>query len=122
MNLEPRIVVINLVIASVNDWMYGHWRAYTKVRDTWMVYIRQQMRQQEPPSHPVSMILTSYRGRVIDYGNLVGGAKPIPDCLKRLGYIKDDSPAWFNCEYKQFKTPKARQHCTILRFITPIPV
>ncbi len=39
--------------------------------------------------------------REFDWGNLVGGAKPIPDALKRLGVICDDSPAHFKCSYEQ---------------------
>jgi hypothetical protein len=39
--------------------------------------------------------------REFDWANLVGGAKPIPDALKRLGVIFDDSPAHFKCSYDQ---------------------
>ena len=43
----------------------------------------------------------SYRTRLLDHGNLVGGAKPIPDALKHLGWIKDDSPHWVQIDYHQ---------------------
>jgi hypothetical protein len=33
---------------------------------------------------------------------LVAGAKPIPDCLKKYGWIKDDSPKYCNIEYLQY--------------------
>lgn len=56
--------------------------------------------------HPAAgkrkVTIVSYRKRLLDYGNLVGGAKPILDALKKLGWIVDDSPAWVIEEYKQF--------------------
>ncbi len=36
-----------------------------------------------------------------DDANLRGGAKPIPDALKSLGWIKDDDDEWFYCDYEQ---------------------
>ena len=41
--------------------------------------------------------------REFDYGNLVGGCKPIPDVLQELRLIHDDSPKWVTIEYKQRK-------------------
>ncbi len=54
------------------------------------------------PGRRVVIAIRSYRARLLDYGNLVAGAKPIPDCLKRLGVIHDDSPKWFDCTYTQY--------------------
>jgi hypothetical protein len=70
----------------------------------------------DPPGHPIRLSLRSYRTRLVDYANLVGGAKAIPDCLKRLGYIHDDSPRWFFCEYSQIQVPKADER-TELEFL-----
>lgn len=39
--------------------------------------------------------------RELDYGNMVGGAKPIPDVLIEMGTIVDDKPAHFACNYLQ---------------------
>lgn len=41
------------------------------------------------------------RQRAFDYGNLVGGCKPLPDALINLGIIVDDDPAHFTCAYEQ---------------------
>lgn len=43
--------------------------------------------------------------RAFDFANLVGGAKPVPDALKRLGVIEDDSPKHFECTYDQTDAP-----------------
>ena len=62
------------------------------------------------------LLLRSYRTRLVDYANLVGGAKPIPDCLIRLGYLRDDTPRWFHCEYFQCQVTKAEER-TELEFL-----
>ena len=109
---QPLTIVVPREIRSVNDWMYKHWRAYTGERDAWMLFLRVQLRPRtHPPTRPVRATILSLRNRIIDYGNFVGGAKPIPDCLKRLGYIVDDSPRWWTCEYVQQRAPKALR-CT----------
>ena len=45
------------------------------------------------------------REREFDHGNLVGGAKPIPDALKHHDVIVDDKPSCFKMEYYQVKGP-----------------
>ena len=55
---------------------------------------------------PVRLAIRSYRTRQLDYANLVGGAKPIPDSLIGLGYLVDDGPKWFRCSYEQFVVGK----------------
>jgi hypothetical protein len=37
----------------------------------------------------------------MDYGNLVGGTKPIFDSLTRNAVILDDKPSCFKCDYSQ---------------------
>lgn len=102
----PRIITIARRLPSQNDSLYRHWKAYTTERDAWFVLLRAQLPPMRPVEHPVRMAIRSYRSRLMDYANLVGGAKPIPDCLIRLGYLKDDSPTWFSCTYEQFQVPK----------------
>lgn len=92
---------------------YSHWRAYTSERDTWFILMRAQLPPRDPPAVPVRIMLRSFRTRLVDYANLVGGAKPIPDNLKRLGYIKDDSPRWFYCEYFQTQVRKTDERTEI---------
>lgn len=50
--------------------------------------------------------ITSYRKRILDYGNLVGGSKPIPDVLIKNGYIYDDGPKNGKIDYFQRKSLK----------------
>ncbi len=106
-------IIIKRRVPSQNQMHYGHWSVYTKERDLWFVLLRQQLRPCSPVNKPVRIALRSYRTRLLDYANLVGGAKPIPDCLIRLGYLKDDSPDWFRCVYEQFKVSKAEERTEI---------
>lgn len=111
-----RLVVIRRRVPSQNASQYTHWSVYTKERDAWFILLRAQLPPRDPPDQPVRMLLRSYRNRLIDFANLVGGAKPIPDSLVRLGYLKDDSPRWFSCEYQQIQVAKADER-TELEFI-----
>jgi hypothetical protein len=111
-----KLIVIKRRIPSQNAAQYAHWSKYTSERDTWFLLLRAHLPPQNPPSEPVRLLLRSFRTRLLDYANLVGGAKAIPDCLKRLGYIKDDSPRWFHCEYFQSVVAKTDER-TELEFI-----
>ena len=111
-----RLVVIRRRVPSQNQTQYGHWRTYAKERDQWFLLLRAQLPPRQPPECPVRILLRSFRTRQVDYANLVGGAKPIPDALVRLGYLKDDSPRWFHCDYTQALVPKAEER-TELEFV-----
>ena len=106
-------VVIMRRVPSQNASQYRHWRNYTQERDVWFVLLRSRLPPRSPVDEPVRMVLHSYRTRLVDFANLVGGAKPIPDSLIRLGYLKDDSPRWFSCDYFQTQVPKAEERTEI---------
>lgn len=111
--ITGRTIIVRRRIPSQNAAQYSHWRTYTKERDTWFILLRAQLPPRRPPEHPIRMQLRSYRTRLVDYANLVGGAKPIPDGLIRLGYLKDDSPRWFHCDYFQSQVAKAEERTEI---------
>ncbi len=106
-------VVIRRRVPSQNQLHYRHWSRYAQERDAWFVLLRAQLPPRLAPREPVSMAIRSYRNRLIDYANLVGGAKPIPDCLIRLGYLHDDSPQWFHCTYEQIQVPRGEERTEI---------
>ncbi len=112
----PRLIVIRRKVPSQNASMYRHWSAYTAERDAWFVLLRAKLSPRQAIAAPVRMAIRSYRTRLIDFANLVGGAKPIPDCLIRLGYLKDDSPRWFECDYQQHQVAKGDER-TELEFL-----
>ena len=110
------ILVLKRRVPSQNQFQYRHWKAYMVEKEAWYVLLRAQLTPRRPPDEPIRMALRSYRTRLVDYANLVGGAKPIPDALIRLGWLKDDSPRWFHCDYFQFQVPKAEER-TELEFL-----
>jgi hypothetical protein len=46
------------------------------------------------------VVITRY-GKTLDYGNLVGGAKPLVDALVHEGVLYDDSPTYLADTYLQ---------------------
>lgn len=80
---------------------------YKKYRDLWQLPILATLGKNPDGTkiHTYLIIIrfTGYRARLFDYGNLVGGSKPIPDTLKAFGWIKDDSPKWISESYFQTK-------------------
>lgn len=108
-----RVIVIKRRVPSQNRSQYQHWSTYTRERNAWFALLRQQLMPREPVAVPVRLAIRSYRTRLCDYANFVGGAKPIPDCLIRLGYIKDDNPKWFHCSYEQFQVGKTEERTEI---------
>ncbi len=107
------IIIIRRRVPSQNQAQYRHWSTYTRERDAWFLLLRSQLAPRDPPTEPVRLIIHSYRVRLVDFANLVGGAKAIPDCLVRLGYIKDDSPRWFSCDYFQTQVPRGDERTEI---------
>lgn len=59
-------------------------------------------------------IIISERNRILDYQNLVAGCKPIPDALKHLGWIVDDDPSHWHCEYLQVRVPRAKEQTLLI--------
>ena len=108
-------IVIERQIPSQNEFQYSGWRKYRRERNMWYTLLRSKLIPRQPVDRKMAAIIVSYRPRLLDMGNLVGGAKPIPDGLKRLGYIRDDSPEWFTAEYRQIKVPgkQARTEITL---------
>jgi hypothetical protein len=107
-------------VPSQNNSTKQHWSVYHKEKSAWKMLLSAALpRRSAPPALPVKMRLTSYRNRLVDFANLVGGAKPIPDILKTLGYLRDDSPKWFDCEYKQFQVPRVEER-TVIEFLSPL--
>ncbi len=54
------------------------------------------------------------RKRAYDYGNLVGGCKPLLDAMSRVGLIVDDRPSMLADYYFQKKSSDGTDHITIL--------
>lgn len=107
---EPltRRIVIPISVLSQNKTTYAHWSAYNKDKGRWVdrlspwagqlggryVWSSWRLTREWAPPH-----------REFDYGNLVGGFKPVLDCLTELNVIEDDRPACFKADYQQVRGP-----------------
>lgn len=108
-------IVIPRPIQSQNAFHYRHWRKYTQDRNNWLLYLRYYLPPRyAPPSHHVRLTIISHRTRFLDDANLRGGAKAIPDSLKRLNYLRDDSIKWMHCDYEQRKCKQTEQRTEIV--------
>ncbi len=98
------LVFIPYKIRSENEFIYSHWRKYKKYKDAWYWILKSIVRFRKPRVTDYQTIkIWSIRKRILDYGNLVGGCKPVPDALIRLGWLVDDSPSWCKIHYDQVK-------------------
>jgi hypothetical protein len=112
------VVVVHRRIKSQNWSQYRHWSAYKQERDAWFLQLRSKLPPVRPHRQKVHMRIRSLRTRLVDFANLVGGAKPIPDCLIKLGYLVDDSPKWLHCDYEQHQVPRAEERTELIFLAT----
>ena len=101
---------IRLAIPSQNVTQYAHWSKYHAIKKSWLYALRAALGTAPATlgRSPRRVEIIAWRSREMDYANLVGGAKPIPDALTRLGWLVDDSPQWMVCSYEQ-RLEKGRQ-------------
>ncbi len=105
---------INRRLPSVNEHMWRSRWVYVEERNTWYTLIRVALVPLSPPeTRPMRLSIVSHRVRLLDVGNLYGGSKMIPDGLKRLGYLVDDSPKWCDLTVTQVQCAKKDEHTTI---------
>lgn len=95
---------------SQNDLQRWHWAKRRKYRVDMGLLIRMQVRARRYPRAQTPMVLEMLRvgPRCLDYGNLVGGFKPILDALVSEGMLVDDAPRWLQDRYQQLVQKRGR--------------
>jgi hypothetical protein len=110
-------IVIYEAIKSQNTREKQHWGSRARDNKRWRAYVRAAMTPAER-SQVVNVkrrvVITSIRGRLLDVGNLVGGAKGLVDALVQCGILVDDSPKWCEIEYHQRIKTKSETQKTII--------
>jgi hypothetical protein len=109
-------------IESQNKRDKMHWAQKAKDRQDWtsrmiaLVYLSntQEWLLNVKQKEKRFVKVVSYRKRLLDYGNLVGGAKGMIDALKHARLIYDDCPQWIKVEYVQCTTNKGQGPCTTI--------
>lgn len=104
-------------VLSQNKTTYAHWSTYDKDKKDWVARVKAQSVFAAFMLPWSAWELIDLRGpgsKEYDHANLVGGAKPLVDCLVKQHVIKDDASKYFTCEYK---TQTADSSGTILRLL-----
>lgn len=95
-----------------NQWSKGSKYFYKNYRDKWFKILGYYFSQKERPTEKMYgkiIRIIPKRKRFFDHANFVHGCKPIPDYLKKAGYIYDDSPKWWDCRYSQISIKDSDQ-------------
>lgn len=112
----PAIIEVHQQIVSRNVLDKWHWNKRRKHSRAWESDIWKAFRLSTPKAKgKVKLKITSYRTRLLDHDNLVGGCKGILDAMKRLGIIIDDTPDLIEVEYEQMKV-KGTDSRTVFEF------
>jgi hypothetical protein len=103
----PWSIDVDRVIISQNKTTYSHWTVYNRDKRGWLTHLRVRTRELQG----LRLGWSRWRferhyaspAKEMDYANIVGGFKPVPDCLIELGIIMDDKPSMFEASYGQVK-------------------
>jgi len=95
---------------------FNRWK-YPNYRDSWHKDLTACCPKPDPHKWDKERKLYGAIVRVMEPGkkyfdepNYSHGCKPIPDWLKIWGWIKDDSPKWWKCDYEQFTALQAKDY------------
>jgi hypothetical protein len=91
-------------------------RSYRGARRKWCGLIKKHAGEIPEAEKPRRVFFTRFWGkgkRAYDYGNLVGGFKPLLDELVKAGYLIDDCPKYCSEYYRQFKSPDGTEYVVI---------
>ena len=106
----PFSQVVSMEIQSQNRSQYSHWTRYARYKDAWFTTLNLSLPRLQGRMFQWSLWrftrIYAGRQRPLDYGNLVGGAKPLPDALIVAGIIVDDDPKHFKAQYEQIEGEK----------------
>jgi hypothetical protein len=104
-------LIINEPTPSLNKLRKMHHSDYQRLRDKYQYEARSQTHCQHPG--PVKITLTRISVGVLDYDNLVGGAKPLIDALVNAGILPGDKPVHIpQRDYQQAKAISKNQQRT----------
>ena len=112
---ENDVLELKMKILSRNILDRQHWAVKRKDKQLWALLIRNQMRlnkiklTKDKEKHNIKII--SFRSRMLDYDNLVGGCKQLIDAMIQEGLIYDDNPEYLDIEITQVKS---KQQLTII--------
>ena len=108
-------IIIPIIIQSLNQTLRQHWGAKSRTKKKYKELISKQMLINRIKKTNVgvkwNVTITSYRKRLLDKDNLIGGAKSLLDSLCDEGFIFDDTPDMVNVRYYQ-QISKSKEYYT----------
>ena len=108
------IITLPIKVESRNKLDRQHWAVKRKAKQTYQLFIRNQMRLQKikaAKQKKYKLVILSYRKKKLDYDNLVGGCKHLIDALIEEGFIFDDNPDYIDLNIAQYI---AKEYQTII--------
>ena len=115
--MDSDILELQKKIQSNNILLRKHWAAKARDKKEWALLVRSQMRlkkiRKAKDKEKFTIMIISYRKRLIDIDNLWGGCKQLIDALTEEELIYDDSAKYVDLKIEQYKSKQ--DHTMIIR-------
>ena len=104
-------------IQSGNKIIRNHWAVNARNKQEWCVLVRNQMRLKKvvkaKENEKYTLMIISYRKRLLDKDNLYTGCKSLLDACVIEDLIWDDNPDCIDLKVQQYKSTE--EHTMIIR-------
>jgi len=104
-----KFVLYHRHTVSLNVWQRAHWAKRKEINETWFYEVKVFLANNRIEINPETrkeVHIRSYRKKLCDIDNFIGGLKPVIDALVKNKVLKDDSPEWMVLEVFQEKDIK----------------
>jgi hypothetical protein len=103
---------------SLNEHKWQHWSRQSKIRKHWSMLVLVARNQQKifnpTPIDQALVTITREGYKLLEYDNLVGGAKGLVDSLRDHHLIVDDDEKHVTVIYQQRKIPRSAYPRTLI--------
>ena len=109
-------IIIPAITPSLNK-TYSTWKnkyfAEKKLKETYNLLIQSEMNKYKIKKagnkEKFAIVIDQVRNKLLDYDNFTGGCKVLLDCLRKKGFIYDDSPKYLKSRYQQSTLKEAKE-------------
>ena len=108
--MNPDVLVLNNKVESRNILDRQHWAVKRKSKQIWALFVRNQMKlnkiKKAKAGEKFKLTIVSFRTKLLDYDNLVGGVKGLLDACIDEELIWEDSPKYLDLVVEQYTSKK----------------
>ena len=108
--MNDDILTIPMKVESRNVLDRKHWAVKRDSKKIWGLFVRNQMRlkkiREAEVGEKFTLTIISYRKKLLDYDNLVGGCKQLLDACSEEKLIWDDAPKYLDLKVEQYIAKK----------------